>query len=213
MPFTVVVVLEGYALGSYLTSRRRIKYLSLLRWGEILLILGILQGLRTAIDPPRFDGLTVCLMGLTILAWRLGVAAVGLFSQIDAPLSERADRQSLPKRLGVWLIVGFLFLLAVTSVTQPWGVVALGLSPHTVSGPVGMLLLYGVIGVLFLAYTQYQVNRRGWRDGDVAVSPRVRPMWASSCAWGRWTGARPRLPCASQHGTELCAARQHLSPR
>lgn len=126
---------------------------------------------------PHLDGITLGLFIIVCSTWlvvtgtardlnRLGRSSEGVIGFVPAE-----------HRLATRFFGGGVVLFILSGLTQVRIAGALQLPTPNASGPVANVLLYFVLGMLFLGYIHYASLRGRWQRGDIAIAGGLGGRW------------------------------------
>jgi small-conductance mechanosensitive channel len=130
---------------------------------------------------PHLDGKTAGLFVIVLLTWLLVTDTARDLDRLSRPSEGRIDFVPAERRLSSRFFAGGIVLFALSGLTQVRIAEAIKLPTPSASGPVANVLLYFLLGVLFLGHVHYTSLRGRWQRGDITVASGIGSRWVRYC--------------------------------
>lgn len=125
----------------------------------------------------HLDGKTVGLFVIVILTWLLVTDTARDLDRLGRPSEGAMGFVPAERRLSTRFFAGGVVLFVVSGLTQVRIAEAIKLPTPNASGPVGNVLVYFLLGMLFLGHAHYASLRGRWQRGDIAVANGLGSRW------------------------------------
>jgi Domain of unknown function (DUF4129) len=126
---------------------------------------------------PHLDGKTVGLFAIVFLTWLLVTDTARDLDRLGRPSEGAMSFVPAERRLSTRFFAGGVALFVVSGLTQVRIAEAINLPTPNASGPVGNVLVYFLLGVLFLGHVHYAALRGRWQRGDIAIVNGLGSRW------------------------------------
>lgn len=126
---------------------------------------------------PHLDGKTLGLYGIVFLTWLLSTDTARDLDRLGRPAEGMFGFAPAERRLSTRFFAGGIVLFIVSGLTQVRVAEAIKLPTPSVSGPIGNVLVYFLLGMLFLGHVHYAALRGRWQRGDIAVAHGFGGRW------------------------------------
>jgi hypothetical protein len=126
---------------------------------------------------PHLDGKTLGLFAIVFLTWLLATDTARDLNRLGLPSEGTLGFVPSERRLATRFFAGGVVLFIMSGLTQVRIADAIKLPTPNASGPVGNVLVYFVLGMLFLGQAHYASLRGRWQRGDIAIAGGFGGRW------------------------------------